>query len=219
MIQSAPSVSWTQLPSDYLSDCHRHLAHHPCVWQPFWPSSMVSTSSVVGLGSIPHFHRGSISWSSHNGDLTTGTPVATLPDAWCSRVSTGAGWPSVSTVNLWLGEIESLINNFYLGVAAYTTDWADFFWDTWACRSGAELPTNNYQVIRSRPSWCMTAWDNASQETAVGALCTGHQGPLLQTTGWNQRNKQLEYGNTDRDMSTCAPHVLPCPGQPVLCFE
>ena len=44
-------------------------------------------------------------------DLKIGTPVATLPGAWCYRVSTGTGRPGV-------GEMESLTCNFYLSVAA-----------------------------------------------------------------------------------------------------
>ena len=39
---------------------------------------------------------GIFSGSSHTSDLKIGTPVATLPDAWCYRVSTGTGGPSVS---------------------------------------------------------------------------------------------------------------------------
>ena len=38
-------------------------------------------------------------------------------------VSTGTGWPGVSIP--WLGEMESLICNFYLNVAARTIVWAD----------------------------------------------------------------------------------------------
>ena len=53
---------------------------------------------------------------SHTSDLKIGTPVATLPGAWRYSVSTGTGWPSVSI--LWLGEVECLICNFYLSVAA-----------------------------------------------------------------------------------------------------
>ena len=56
--------------------------------------------------------------SSHNSDLKIGTAVATLPGAWHYRVSAGTGWPGVSI--LWLGEVESLICNFYLSVAART---------------------------------------------------------------------------------------------------
>ena len=66
---------------------------------------------------------GIFSGSSHTSDLKTGTPVATLPGAWRYRVSTGTGWPGVSI--LWLGEVESLICNFYLGVAARKIVWAD----------------------------------------------------------------------------------------------
>ena len=56
------------------------------------------------------------SGSSHTSDLKIGTPVATLPGAWHYRVTAGTGWPSVSI--LWLGEVECLICNFYLSVAA-----------------------------------------------------------------------------------------------------
>ena len=45
-------------------------------------------------------------------DLKIGTPVATLPGAWCYRISAGTGRPGVSI--LWLGEVESLICNFCL---------------------------------------------------------------------------------------------------------
>ena len=53
--------------------------------------------------------------SSHTGDLNIG-PVATMPDAWRYRVSAGTGWPGVSILRL--GEVESLICNFYLSAAA-----------------------------------------------------------------------------------------------------
>ena len=39
---------------------------------------------------------GIFSGSSHTCDLNIGTPVATLPDAWHYRVSTGTGRPGVS---------------------------------------------------------------------------------------------------------------------------
>ena len=60
---------------------------------------------------------------SQTSDLKIGTSVATLPGAWRYRVSAGSGWPSVSI--LWLGEMESLICNFYLSVAACKIVWAD----------------------------------------------------------------------------------------------
>ena len=59
---------------------------------------------------------GIFSGSSHTSDLNIGTPVATLPGAWCYRVSAGTGRPGVSI--LYLGEMESLICSFYLSVAA-----------------------------------------------------------------------------------------------------
>ena len=39
---------------------------------------------------------GIFSGSGHTSDLKIGTPVATLPGAWCCRVSAGTGWPGVS---------------------------------------------------------------------------------------------------------------------------
>ena len=66
---------------------------------------------------------GIFSGSSHTNDLKIGTPVATLPGAWRYRVSTGTGRPGVSI--LWLGEVERLMCNFYLSVAARTIVWAD----------------------------------------------------------------------------------------------
>ena len=60
--------------------------------------------------------RRDFSGSSHTSDLKIGTPVATLPGAWHYRVSTGTGRPGVSIQ--WLGEVESLICNFYVSVAA-----------------------------------------------------------------------------------------------------
>ena len=49
--------------------------------------------------------------------------LTTLPGAWHYRVSAGTGRPGVSI--LWLGEVESLICNFYLSVAAGKIVWAD----------------------------------------------------------------------------------------------
>ena len=59
--------------------------------------------------------------SSYTSDIDT--PAAALPSAWCYRVSTRTGLPSVSI--LWLGEIESLICDFYLSVVAHTVVCAD----------------------------------------------------------------------------------------------
>ena len=50
-------------------------------------------------------------------------PVATLLGAWHHRVSAGTGQSGVSI--LWLGEVESLIYNFYLSEAARKIVWAD----------------------------------------------------------------------------------------------
>ena len=39
--------------------------------------------------------RRDFSGSSHTSDLKMGTPVGTLPGAWCCRVSAGTDWPGV----------------------------------------------------------------------------------------------------------------------------
>ena len=61
--------------------------------------------------------------SSHTSELKIGTPVATLPGTWHYRVSARTGWPGVSV--LWLGEMDSLICNFCLSVAARKIVWVD----------------------------------------------------------------------------------------------
>ena len=48
------------------------------------------------LGFDSSFECGSFSRASHTSDLQIGTPVATLPGAWPSRVSAGTGWSGVS---------------------------------------------------------------------------------------------------------------------------
>ena len=52
--------------------------------------------------------------------------MATLPAAWRYKASAGTGIPGVSI--LWLVEVESLISNFYLSVAAREFVKADLFW-------------------------------------------------------------------------------------------
>ena len=51
---------------------------------------------VVDLELDSRLHPENYSGSSHTKDLKIGTPVATLPGAWCCRVSAGTGWPGVS---------------------------------------------------------------------------------------------------------------------------
>ena len=81
--------------------------------------------SVVGVGVVT---IGFCDWvekevkdfagSSHTSDLKIDTPVAALPGAWRYRISAGTGRPGVSILQL--GEVESLICNFCLGVKART---------------------------------------------------------------------------------------------------
>ena len=70
-------------------------------------------------------HCGNFPGMSHTSDLKIGTLLATLPGAWRYRVSAGTGWHGVSI--LWLGEVDSLICNYYLSAAARKLVWADPF--------------------------------------------------------------------------------------------
>ena len=54
-----------------------------------------STSGAEDPGFESRLRR-DFSGSSHTSDLKIGTPVATLPGAWRSRVSAGTGGPGVS---------------------------------------------------------------------------------------------------------------------------
>ena len=59
------------------------------------PVVKVSASRADDPGFKSRFRR-DFSGSSHTSDLKIGTPVATLPGAWCYRASAGTGWPGVS---------------------------------------------------------------------------------------------------------------------------
>ena len=114
----------------------------------------MSTLRAVGPGFDYRLCFGDISGLSHTGDFKVNTPVATLPGAWYYRVSAGTGWPGVSI--LWLGEMESLVCNFCLSVAAHKIvqirpwDTLACCWDIkqptnkqtnpWVCRQGCQLP-------------------------------------------------------------------------------
>ena len=89
---------------------------------PCWSSGKASASRAEDPRFESRLQR-IFSGSSHTSDLKIVTPVATLPGAWRYRVSTGTGRPGVSI--LWLGEVEHLIWNFYLSVAAHKLVWAD----------------------------------------------------------------------------------------------
>ena len=89
---------------------------------PRWPSGsgvrLESGRSGVGIPRAPGF----FSRSSHTSDLKTGTPVATLPDAWCYRVSAVTGWP-VSVYCDWVRW--KFWSATYLSVTARKIVWAD----------------------------------------------------------------------------------------------
>ena len=71
--------------------------------------------------------------------------MATLPGAWRYKVSAGTGWLIVSI--LWLGEMESLICNFYVSVAACKMSEKIRSWETLACCWDVKQPTNNYYIF------------------------------------------------------------------------
>ena len=89
----------------------------------------MSATGLLAQSGRPEFdsciHHGCFPRSSHTSDLHIGALVDVLPGAWLCRISAGVGWPCVSI--LWLGEIESLIGNFYHSVAACTIVLADLF--------------------------------------------------------------------------------------------
>ena len=115
---------------------------------------------------------------SHTSDLKIGTPMAALPGTWRYRVSTGTGRPDVSI--LWLGEVEGLICNFYLSVAARKLVCADLSWDTLACCQDVKQPTNNNNPFYSRGWWgvslilfptlCVTAVIKYQHKSDMGGL-------------------------------------------------
>ena len=83
-----------------------------------WPSGSGVRLESGRPGFDSRFPRGNFSGLSHTSDLEIGTPVGILPDAWRYRVSLWTGWPGVDTQ--YAGEVESLISNFSLSVAART---------------------------------------------------------------------------------------------------
>ena len=145
LLERGKSSSMTHTPSQSIVNQHAFAQYiytqvlpfaHPVIPHKLFPPPDYPklTDCLVGLvvrhpprqrkvpGSNPTCGR-IFSGSSHTSDLKIGTPVATLPGAWHYRVSTGTGQPSVSI--LWLGEVERLICNFYLSMAARKIVWAD----------------------------------------------------------------------------------------------
>ena len=84
--------------------------------------------------------------SSHTSDLKIGFPVTTLPGAWHYRINAGTGWRDVSILRL--GEIESLVCNFYLSVAARKIV-RICLWDTLACWWDVKQKTNKQTPLFS----------------------------------------------------------------------
>ena len=105
------------------------------LWNSLWLISLATSSDclaglVVKASALraedPRFKsclRQDFSGSSHTSDLKIGTTLVTLPGDWHYRFSAGTGRPGVSI--LWLGEVESLIYNICLSVAAHKIVWTD----------------------------------------------------------------------------------------------
>ena len=106
---------------------------------------------AAGPGFDSRLRRGDVSGSSYTRDLKTGTSVVSLPGAWRYRIRARTGWNGVSIQ--WLGEVESLVFNVCLSVAAATIDWADR-----SLRYISMLPTNNSvnSVLRDSRTLCGT---------------------------------------------------------------
>ena len=167
---SVAGQQWRQKQGITSSQTPTNFVHPKAIWQVFvnqclskgvqpkspqncFDSSFVHYDRLVGLAvkasaqraEDPGFKsclwRGDFYGSSHTSDLKIDTPVATLPGAWRYRVSTGTGRHHVSI--LWVGEVESLICNFYLGVAACKLSVQIHPWDTLACCWDIKQPTNN----------------------------------------------------------------------------
>ena len=63
----------------------------------------VSALGAEDLGFSSCLHCGDFSRSSYISDFEIGAPVATLPGAWCYRVSAGTGgWVSLSVYHDWV---------------------------------------------------------------------------------------------------------------------
>ena len=84
------------------------------------------------------------------------------------RINAGTGWPGVSM--LWLGEIESLIRDFYLSVAARPTVWADLslrYTTMLLGRSATDQQTKLHWVFMQQGPRVVTASDADWQSNGV----------------------------------------------------
>ena len=125
------------------------------------------------LGSNPACAR-IFGGSSHTSDLKIGIPVATLSSVWRYRVSAGTGRPDVGI--LWLGEMESLICNFYLSVAARKIVWADLFLRYTRMLLGRSATNSQTQTPQS--------W-TADWETKSPSGCRNHRDCLEFASVWS----------------------------------
>ena len=79
-------------------------------------------------------------WLSHTSDLKIGTPVATLPGAWCYRVSAGTGWPNDWVRwKVWSTTFNPVWQYVKLSEQIHP-------WDTLACCWNVKQPTNITRV-------------------------------------------------------------------------
>ena len=137
-------LHWQRTHSCSRTDFHTFWKHSVCILRsmhvhPYcWPISVHIQSNMDGSEVCKWWTTSLVQWLrhqprerkipdsnpaggifpglSHTSDLKTGTPVATLPDAWRYRVSAWTGWSGVSILRL--DDTKSWICNFYLSVAA-----------------------------------------------------------------------------------------------------
>ena len=82
------------LPLNVTGDCKmKHSAAAYCL---VGLVVKASTLRAADLGFASRMYLGDFSMLSHTSDLKIGTPVATVPGAWRSRLSAGTGCPGVS---------------------------------------------------------------------------------------------------------------------------
>ena len=116
--------------------------------------------------------------------------MATLPGAWHYRVSAGTGWPSVSI--LWLGEVQCLICNFYLSVAARNIVCADPSLRYTSMLPDVKQPTNKptHSILTlSQPYPGLTVYWSLHDRVAPGL-------PSFKSLAWlDPENSHSERGN------------------------
>ena len=201
---------------------------HEMVCVPLVFSASLCPSATASLARRPPRERkvpgsnpacaGIFSGSSHTSDLKIGTPVATLPGVWRCRVSTGTGRPGVSI--LWLNEVERLICNFCLSVAARKLSEQIRPWDTLACCWDIKQPTNKQTNCPSAEVHCrvMCSMCTSACHQCLFVCClTSQQHASVSQGGMHRQFYVLLHGDRScRSNFFISPnHSILTPCQPV----